>query len=217
MKYLAVWGFLFLAGCASFAEHYPDPDPQFLERVYAATSSLHSGGSASYIVWRKDGYGITAAHAFFKPNSIHISFNGSDRYPADLVGLDIVRDIGVFRTRSKKWPDSKKIIETDIARLGEIMYVICFPAHEPPFIPGRIFTISATVSIENSEYQHVIGFSFPPNTHLKGCSGGPIVNASGKIVGITQIAFLEDGIGYATSIQEAIRIAQKLIDSSKNP
>ncbi|RJO62651.1 MAG: PDZ domain-containing protein [Dehalococcoidia bacterium] len=79
---------------------------------------------------------------------------------------------------------------------------------------GWVSRLNATVTDENGvTYVDLIGTDTAINF---GNSGGPLVNTSGQVVGITSIKLIEEGVegvGYAIAIDSAMPIIQQLINS----
>lgn len=77
---------------------------------------------------------------------------------------------------------------------------------------GWVSRLNATVTDENGvTYVDLIGTDTAINF---GNSGGPLVNTSGQVVGITSIKLIEpgvEGVGYAIAIDSAMPIIQQLI------
>ena len=170
----------------------------------------------------KQGYILTNAHVVDesgqRASSVTVVFNkgGSEtqRVPGQLVGVDVGSDVAVIKVDPNKVDlnplplgDSAKVI------VGESVVAIGNPL-------GYDFSITAgIVSATGRSLQAPNGQTIPNGIQTdaainQGNSGGPLIDSSGKVIGINeQIASSgggNDGLGFAVPINTAIRSLEQL-------
>jgi len=175
----------------------------------------------------KQGYILTNAHVVDesgqRASSVTVVFNkgGSEtqRVPGQLVGVDVGSDVAVIKVDPNKVDlnplplgDSAKVI------VGESVVAIGNPL-------GYDFSITAgIVSATGRSLQAPNGQTIPNGIQTdaainQGNSGGPLIDSSGKVIGINeQIASSgggNDGLGFAVPINTAIRSLEQLKANGK--
>ena len=175
----------------------------------------------------KEGYILTNAHVVDesgqRASSVTVVFNkgGSEtqRVPGQLVGVDVGSDVAVIKVDPSKVDlnplplgDSDKVI------VGESVVAIGNPL-------GYDFSItSGIVSATGRSLQAPNGQTIPNGIQTdaainQGNSGGPLIDGSGKVIGINeQIASSgggNDGLGFAVPINTAVRSLDQLKANGK--
>ena len=173
------------------------------------------------------GYILTNAHVVDesgqRASSVTVVFNkgGSEtqRVPGQLVGVDVGSDVAVIKVDPNK-VDLKPLPlgDSDKVIVGESVVAIGNPL-------GYDFSItSGIVSATGRSLQAPNGQTIPNGIQTdaainQGNSGGPLINGSGKVIGINeQIASSgggNDGLGFAVPINTAIRSLEQLKANGK--
>jgi len=162
------------------------------------------GGFGSGVLISGDGIFVTNYHVIHRAVKIRCWFYDEDdpkNYEAEIIGIDPQADLAVLKLKLKQGmePLTHLSIEGDLKdiRVGE-----------PVISIGHLLGLDWTVTTGNvshvnrpnyiSPYVKMIQHSAPIN---KGNSGGPIINAEGKIIGInTTVRFMANntvGVAYA--------------------
>ncbi len=158
-------------------------------------SGAQGSGSGFIIKENNKYYIITNAHvvqnATQDEGSIYIYTVNSSKYEAMLIGGDSFYDLAVleFRTQPGNEISAVNFRTTDI-RVGEPVYAIGNPLGDYPYTVSDGI-ISAKNRIRGGMTGR-FGFLQSTATVIWGNSGGPLVDASGEVVGInSQIAFTQ--------------------------
>ena len=175
----------------------------------------------------KSGYILTNAHVVDengqRASSVTVVFNkgGSEtqRVPGELVGVDVGSDVAVIKVDpGKVGLKPLPLGDSDAVQVGEDVVAIGNPL-------GYDFSITAgIVSATGRSLQAPNGQTIPNGIQTdaainQGNSGGPLIDSSGKVIGINeQIASSgggNDGLGFAVPINTAIRSLEQLKANGK--
>jgi putative serine protease PepD len=193
------------------------PAIPFLPRTKQRVQQLGSG-----FVLDDRGDIVTNDHVVAGGSSIRIGFGGDTTYPAKLVGADPATDIAVLRVSA---PASllHPLAFGNSARVepGDPVYAI-----GNPFGLDRTIT-AGIVSAVGRDIQAPDGMTIPhaiqTDTAINhGSSGGPLLDASGHVVGVTsqiQGGSVDGnvGVGFAVPGETARSIARQLIEHGSAP
>ena len=184
--------------------------------VYAQSQEGSSTGTG--VVISEDGYIITNCHVVEGCSSIQVMVNGSEQYTqARLVGYKVHDDIAVLKVdmnglRPMTFATSKN------CRVGERVFAIGCPN-------GVDFAWSVTQGIISSPRRQLKIYDTTTGTLEKkmlvmqtdvavnpGNSGGPLINASGQMVGIITMKLTDStGMGFALPSDEVLQMATGII------
>jgi S1-C subfamily serine protease len=175
----------------------------------------------------KEGYILTNAHVVDesgqRASSVTVVFNkgGSEtqRVAGQLVGVDVGSDVAVIKVDpSKVSLNPLPLGDSDKVAVGEPVVAIGNPL-------GYDFSItSGIVSATGRSLQAPNGQTIPNGIQTdaainQGNSGGPLIDSSGKVIGINeQIASSgggNDGLGFAVPINTAVRSLEQLKTNGK--
>jgi 2-alkenal reductase len=199
-------------------------------------ADLFEGGTAqgSGFVVSEDGYILTNSHvittageggpgADVKPEAasrVFVEFRDGDRAEAKIVGWDVFDDVGLLKV-------NPRVHEVQPLPLGDSSRVV---AGEPvaaigsPF--GQVNSLSVGVvgaterSIPSltSDYSLVDAIQTDAEIN-RGNSGGPLLDARGRVIGINAQIRSEsgtaEGVGFAVPINSAVRSMRQLIETGR--
>ena len=195
-----------------------------VEKLYDAVvvvESYQNGtmvSSGSGFVYKTEGeksYILTNNHVISGASEVKVKFTNNRTETVKVVGSDEYSDIGVLSIDKDKAADT---------RLGDTAFVIGTPlASEYSWtvargiISGkdRLVEVNASNSSVASWVMNVMQTDAAINS---GNSGGPIANANGEVIGITNMKLVSSGVegmGFAIPIEDAISIAESLIKGGK--
>lgn len=192
----------------------------------------HTGGSRQALgtgfVVSEDGHILTNAHVVSQDGAtvdgVTVTFKGDGsagtKVDAEVVGVDNTSDVALLKIDPDKAGELTVLPlgDSDNVRVGEQVVAIGNPL-------GYDFTLTTgVVSALDRELQSpngsVISNGIQTDAAINsGNSGGPLINASGEVIGINeQIASRSggnQGLGFAVPINTAARVMEELKDDGK--
>ena len=171
----------------------------------------------SGIIVKSNGYILTNAHVVEgcdQNSDISVTFSDKPDYKikAKLIGRDRSTDIAIIKIDKNNleaipFGDSSKL------EIGEQVYAIGSPSGLQGTITGGMIS-----SLDRKVYDDVWSTNFiQTSTPINpGNSGGPLVDSSGRLVGVNTLKTENtEGIGFAIPVNDAVKIADDLINHGK--
>ncbi len=213
------------------------------QRIYAARAAgvvtvialfgehAQAGGDGaaqgSGFVVSRDGYILTNSHVITtagetargRPEAaseVYVEFRDGDRIPAKIVGWDVFDDVGLLEVDPKQHElhplplgDSRRVV------VGQPVAAIGSPFGQTSTLTvGVVGATERSIGSLTSSYSLVdaIQTDAPIN---RGNSGGPLLDARGRAIGINAQIRSEsgtaEGVGFAIPINSAVRSMEQLI------
>jgi serine protease Do len=177
------------------------------------TAPAHMSGSG--FVYSKDGEIVTNAHVVTAPagtvvRAISLSFPNGDNVPAQILSVDKSVDVAVLKVNGyAKLPKPLELGNSDALRAGAWAIAIGEPLGLKQSVTVGVisaFDRSEAISNESGDdartFSGLLQTSAPINP---GNSGGPLIDRSGRVIGINQaVAGSAQGIGFAIPINAVI-------------
>jgi S1-C subfamily serine protease len=153
-------------------------------------------GYGSGIVWDNNDHIVTNAHVVGRANSVEISFEGDGEksYEAKVIGQDRFSDVALLLVEGAGKSKLRPINKGDSTKLatGQFVLALANPFGEKVGATfGIITNAGATIGGRMPWSDHVIISDAKLNP---GYSGGPLVDASGKMIGMNAAYFANRGI-----------------------
>lgn len=178
-------------------------------------------GQGSGIIYSADGYIVTNYHvieeAIGKDNAkVYVLFPDDESVEAKIVGYDSVTDMAVLKI-DKKGLTAAEFGNSDEISVGELAVAIGNPLGEEFAGSVTVGYISATnrkIATDGTTY-NLIQTDAAINS---GNSGGPLVNASGKVIGVNTVKIAStgvEGMGFAIPSNDILPIIEELITNKK--
>ncbi len=188
---------------------------EYKQKVY----SIGSG-----FIINPEGYMLTNAHVVRAADQLKVTLTTGEEYEGKVVGLDEVSDLAVVKIDAKNLPsvalgnsDDLIIGEWAIAVGNPFGYLLDDP--NPTVTVGVVSAVNRDIKRERGQiqiYRKMIQTDAAINL---GNSGGPLVNASGEVIGINTFIFTtsrgSEGIGFAIPINRAKALLSDLIEHGR--
>lgn len=212
----------------------PDsPTPTFVEepsaaavaaRVATSTVAVEidaflTSGSGSGVVYGEDGYIITNHHVVDGADVVAVVFSDGARFPGEVVGSDPVTDIGVILVeREDVTPiaigsSSGLVIGQPAIAVGNPLALI----GGPTVTAGIVSALDRTLFDAGGE--DLYGLVQTDAPIAPGSSGGALVDANGRLIGITTAIAVSDvgpaDLGFAVPVDIVVGVANDLISTGE--
>lgn len=184
--------------------------------VVGVRVSLEYGlATGTGVVMSSDGYIITNAHVIAGARRVSVTLSeDGGRTEALLVGYDASTDLAVLKIDAEDLP-AADFGDSDLLRVGDPAYVIGNPLGEElrgTMTDGIISAIDRSVDM-NGQAMTLLQTNAAMNP---GNSGGALVNASGQVVGVTNMKMMSDwetieGLGFAIPTTLAKEVVDQII------
>ncbi|MFO0774437.1 MAG: trypsin-like peptidase domain-containing protein [Nitrospiraceae bacterium] len=176
-------------------------------------------GSGSGFVWNTEGHIVTNFHVVYRADQIHVIFSERGKYRARVVGLDPDHDLAVLQIQAPDEPLVPLPIGTSgDLRVGQKVLAIGNPfGLDHTLTTGVVSALGRT--IQSMSQRTIDGVVQTDAAINPGNSGGPLLDSSGRLIGInTQIMSPSGayaGIGFAVPVDTVNRIVPELIAHGK--
>jgi serine protease Do len=205
-----------------------DPIVAVVDRVRPAVVNVRSdfggdqGGEGTGFIIGPDGVIVTNAHVVQGALRITIITSGGDRFAARPLGGDGLADLAVLKIDGQDLP-SVDLGDSDRLKLGETVVALGFALGlegGPSVTSGIVSATGRTIRARGgggARYEDMIQTDAAINP---GNSGGPLVDLSGRVVGINTAgvpAGQGENIGFAIAINRARPVIEHAVENPEEP
>ncbi|WP_154223290.1 Do family serine endopeptidase [Marinicella rhabdoformis] len=166
-----------------------------------------SGGSGFII--STDGYILTNRHVIQGADKVTVTLKDRRELDAEIVGEDEASDVAVLKVDAKNLP-ILEVGTADKLQIGEWVMAIGSPLSFEHSVTKGIISAKGR-RMGNQQYVPYLQSDVPIN---RGNSGGPLINMSGKVVGINTLIVSNTGgymgISFSIPIEVAMNVADQL-------
>ena len=173
-------------------------------------------GLGSGVIVSPDGYILTANHVVEGADKVKVALaSGEKEFDAKVIGTDSATDIAVLKVEGKNLP-AITIADSDKLEVGDVVLAI-----GNPFGVGQTVTMGIVSGLSRggfgiNNYENFIQTDAAINV---GNSGGPLVDAEGRLVGINTWIISRSGgsqgLGFAVPANMARFVMERLISEGK--
>lgn len=222
-----------LDGVAPSLQAMPNPLPDIVESagkgvvgmdVYYYDEELEQDVPMAYgsgFIISSEGYIVTNAHVVEGASQVEVKFIDGSSAPGQVIGADSKLDVAVVYVEAQGLTPLALGSSAQV-KVGDFTVAIGNPTGEMLADTATFGIISATAREANVEGQ-VNSYIQTDAAINPGSSGGPLLDMSGRVIGITSAKALyagydeygnminAEGIGYAIPIDEAMEVVRELI------
>jgi S1-C subfamily serine protease len=199
------------------AEQIYKRDAPGVVQVTASDPTQGSESLGSGFVIDKAGHIVTNFHVVRGAAKIFVSFSGQDQLAGTVVGSDPSTDVAVLKIRAQASALTPlELGNSDAVRVGDSVYAIGNPfGYTRTLTSGIVSALQRQIKAPNSlTIDNVIQTDASIN---HGNSGGPLLDAAGRVIGVTSQIYAENsqqgnlGIGFAVPVNTVRNIAAQII------
>ncbi len=176
-------------------------------------------GSGSGFIWNQEGHIVTNFHVIYGADAVRVVLADQSDFQARVVGVDPDHDLAVLQIRAPR----DKLTPLEIGsshdvRVGQKVLAIGNPfGLDHTLTTGVVSALGRTIkSLSDRTIEGVIQTDAAINP---GNSGGPLLDSSGRLIGINTQIFSPSGayagIGFAVPVDTVNRIVPQLIKYGK--
>jgi S1-C subfamily serine protease len=197
------------------------PTDPFFGNPFGLPETQQEQALGSGFVIDKAGHIVTNYHVVAGARSIQVSFSNNERMKARVVGTDPSTDIAVLQVKAtSRALKPLPLGDSDAVRVGDQVLAIGNPfGLDRTATAGIVSALQRPIQAPNGdEIDHVIQTDAALN---HGNSGGPLIDASGRVIGVnSQIqtggtSGGNVGVGFAIPIDTVKSVAAQLIENGK--
>lgn len=197
-------------------------DAVVVVEVYVNNKAYSSGTGFVYKVADGKAYILTNHHVIDASGKVTVKaiFTDGDTVEVKVEGSDEFSDLAVLSTSEKDIVTVAEIGASADLRLGDTVFAVGAPLDTEYYWSVTRGVVSGKdrmveVSKQNSGSSDYIMKVLQTDASINsGNSGGPLANANGEVIGITNMKLVSsgvEGIGFAIPIEDAIDYAEKII------
>jgi S1-C subfamily serine protease len=203
------------------AEQIYKRDAPGVVQVTATNTAQGSESLGSGFVIDKAGHIVTNYHVVHGATKVLVSFSGKDQLASVVVGLDPSTDIAVLKIEAHASALSPlELGNSDVVRVGDTVYAIGNPfGYTRTLTSGLVSAVQRQITAPNTlPIDNAIQTDAAIN---HGNSGGPLLDAAGRVIGVTSQIYAENsqqgniGIGFAVPVNTVRNIAAQIISTGK--
>jgi serine protease DegS len=188
----------------SFEQTSQDRINLFLEE----SASLGSG-----VIVNADGYIITNFHvveSLLNMFDTEVTLNDGRKTPAKVVAYDESNDLAILHINMDNLTPIP-VLENNNLNVGDIVFAIGYPRNIGQSVSQGIIS-----ALSNSQVSNPDNYLIQTDAAINpGNSGGALIDRNGNLIGINSSIYSEsgrfEGIGFATPVNNAIRIMEELV------
>jgi S1-C subfamily serine protease len=159
-----------------------------VERVTPSVVRVETGRRrpASGTVWSHDGLIVTTAHSLEREEGLEVQLESGEARPATLVGADLASDIALLRVEGALVTPERAL--ADSVRRGNLVLALSRPGRT---VRSNLGVINALADEWRAPGGGKIERYIQSDIGIEhGFSGGPLIDASGRLIGINSAGLL---------------------------
>jgi S1-C subfamily serine protease len=186
------------------AQAYSDSLAAAVEKAGRVTVTVDARGRqpASGIVWSADGEILTADHVVQRDESIHVTLPDGSTHAATVVGRDAASDLALLKIEASGLATPEFV---EGVKVGHLVFAV----GRPEDVQASLGNVVAQGGPVRGRHRNFPAFIQSDVTMYPGFSGGPLVDASGRVAGLNSSA-LARGASLAIPVVALRTVAEAL-------
>jgi serine protease Do len=179
------------------------------------------GGAGSGVIWSDDGTIVTNAHVVVEADDIAVVLADGTRYDAEVTAVDVRTDLAVLDIDAEGLPVAT--FAAQLPELGELVVAIGNPLGFQNTVTAGIVSGLERSLPPTPEGPVLAGLIQTDAAISSGSSGGALIDANGRVVGINVAAadppegggIVAQGIGFAIPATTVVPTIEQLIETGE--
>lgn len=167
------------------------------------------------VIFQADGYLLTNHHVVSGGTACTVLLADGTPYEAKFVASDAGHDLAVLKIEGENFPTAE-FLDSDTLNVGDTVYAIGTPLDvemSGTFTNGIVSSMNREMQLDGQSSMPLIQTNAALNN---GNSGGPLISASGQVVGINFMKMYArystvEGLGFAIPSAQAERVVNDLL------
>jgi len=169
----------------------------------------------SGVVVSADGYILTSNHVIEGADDIRVEMQGGKEYTAKVVGMDPATDTAVLKVEAESLPGIT-LADSDQLEVGDVVLAIGNPFGLGQTVTMGIISATGRGELGITDYEDFIQTDASINM---GNSGGALVDAQGRLIGINTAILSgtggNQGVGFAIPINMGRSVMERLVQHGR--
>ena len=169
-------------GSLQILQSFSEAMTELADKVGSSVVRVRSRrGFGSGVIWSEDGYILTCSHVVGRAAIVEVGFREGPRLEAKVIGHDPYLDMALLKVdRTVLKPI--EVGDSESVEVGQLVFAFANPfGGNSSTTSGIVTTAKASLGWGPGSAERVIITDAPLNP---GYSGGPLVNASGRMIGL---------------------------------
>ena len=191
---------------------------------YKDGKEISGGTGFVYKTNKGNAYILTNNHVINSATDAKVKFTDGKEVEAKIIGGDTDADIAVLSVKEEDIISVASIGKSEDSRLGDTVFTIGSPISSEyswtvtrGILSGKDRMVEVSLAGGNAS-NYAISVLQTDASINSGNSGGPLANANGEVIGVTNMKLISDtveGIGFAIPIEDAVTIGDDLVEDGK--
>ena len=175
-----------------------DAITEMVSRATPSVVTVSNGmGRGSGVVWSSDGYVVTCSHVVGRRGKVTVGLADGKKYEARVVGQDPYSDVALLKVEGSGF-EPIGLGDSEKTRVGEFVLAVANAFYRQPSATSGIVT-SVGGSLRRWGVTSVDNVIVTDAQLNPGYSGGPLLNVSGKMIGLNMAYVWSRGIAVPIS------------------
>ena len=168
-------------------------------------------GTGSGVIYTSDGYIVTNNHVVENADEVEVTLTDNRQFIATVVGTDRKSDLAVIKIEGDNLP-SLELADSDLAEIGEWVLAVGNPLDLTSTVTAGIISAKGR-SLRLLEGQDAIEAFIQTDAAVNpGNSGGALVDAEGRLLGINTAIATRTGLFQGYSFAIPINLVTRIVD-----
>ena len=172
---------------------------------------MPASAGSGVIIDGANGIIVTNGHVVRGSGKIKVTLLGGDEKVGTVLGTDEDTDLAVVQIESETPLSTATLGDSSSLKIGQLAVAVGNPYGLNDTLTFGIISGLNRENVNLSRYEDFIQTDASINP---GNSGGPLISLDGNIIGInTGVAAIGSGVGFAIPVENALKIANQLVES----